>query len=995
MNKSTIICLLAIAAIVVGCSNKTSVDEHINAGKTYLAIYDYKNAKEEFIEANRIDSENPEALLGLCEIFHHQGRIRHAYQTLKRLNELDPNNSKVHYLLGLTYLQAGKPNKAKEHAIKSLELDSAATENLILFAQAHRGKVESHKAIEFINRISRKVGSITEKSVSIGILYTNLRQTNAAKKELEEALILDPKSSEAHIALARLYWQNNELEKADSSFQKAVETAQRYSIAELRYANFKRKTGSIQNAKEILENSVLVVPDHIPSLIEIADISLETREYSEGIDRTAQIIEIDPTHPGALLLDGKLKLAANRPGEAVISFKTMTESFPSSSVAHLQLALAYLDENQPNHAAKHLHAVRSLNPDSSDASILLASLDIKQSDLNGALIKLRAFLKNAPDNRDVRIFLAETLRKKGSIDEAIDTYTSLIFETSENPDLRHALAHCYMQKGNLVLARKTFNQALEIDSAHYASLEQLVLISISLNDFPNAHKELIRYTAKNETTEEYINLLGILLLNEGEIDDAESAFTRVLEKNPKNEQAYIRLAQILIDTDRHDKAIAHLTNTISINPSDINAQIMLGNLYNREKSYAKSANCFSAAIAINPNSLPALNNLAFLNIVHFKNLDNAYKLANRSHQIQPNDPHTADILGWTLYHQQKYSWALALVNESSKKLPNNPEIQYHLGMTHYMLGNQAAARDALSAATRTDLPFSGKTDCLRRLKILDINPYTLTTNEAKRLSDQLAQNSIDTICLIKLAISEKENNPRHSIQLLNSVLEVNPKNAHALIQQAIIHETSGRRDEAFHLARNAYSSNKDIATVNQVLGRLAYSKNQISWAATLLSKALTRVPEDNQTRYLLAKANFTIGRTQTASDLLDQMPNKSEFQLQTHQLKRLITRYETFESDVIDDTILNDDDPFLAIANRAQQLDQLGEILLAQDAYRSLIAAYPDFTPAKYKLAISLYHSETYNDDAYNITVSAYSADRNNPELKKAMDAQAKKREEG
>ena len=40
-------------------------------------------------------------------------------------------------------------------------------------------------------------------------------------------------------------------------------------------------------------------------------------------------------------------------------------------------------------------------------------------------------------------------------------------------------------------------------------------------------------------------------------------------------------------------------------------------------------------------------------------------------------------------------------------LPDNAEIQYHLGMVHFRMGSEEAAREALSRALELDSGFNG------------------------------------------------------------------------------------------------------------------------------------------------------------------------------------------------------------------------------------------------------------------------------------------------
>jgi hypothetical protein len=56
-----------------------------------------------------------------------------------------------------------------------------------------------------------------------------------------------------------------------------------------------------------------------------------------------------------------------------------------------------------------------------------------------------------------------------------------------------------------------------------------------------------------------------------------------------------------------------------------------------------------------------------------------------------------------------------LLNESPAKLPDNPVIQYHLGLASLKAGHKDAARKALSAAVNSPVSFTGEGEARRVL----------------------------------------------------------------------------------------------------------------------------------------------------------------------------------------------------------------------------------------------------------------------------------------
>ena len=81
----------------------------------------------------------------------------------------------------------------------------------------------------------------------------------------------------------------------------------------------------------------------------------------------------------------------------------------------------------------------------------------------------------------------------------------------------------------------------------------------------------------------------------------------------------------------------------------------------------------------------------------------------------PDDPNVADTLGWILCEQGNPEWSLTYLQQSAVKLPENAEVQYHLGMVQYKLGNPEAAKEALDKALKLDPELPAAVEIRKRV----------------------------------------------------------------------------------------------------------------------------------------------------------------------------------------------------------------------------------------------------------------------------------------
>ena len=104
-----------------------------------------------------------------------------------------------------------------------------------------------------------------------------------------------------------------------------------------------------------------------------------------------------------------------------------------------------------------------------------------------------------------------------------------------------------------------------------------------------------------------------------------------------------------------------------------------------------------------------------------------------------------------MFRKGDYRNALPLLQEGAAKLTDNPEVQYHLAMAHYMLGDEAAAKTALQKAVQLPSAFPQKEEAQQRLAILTMDTQTPTGDARATLDAFLRQQPNDPAALTRLA----------------------------------------------------------------------------------------------------------------------------------------------------------------------------------------------------------------------------------------------------
>ncbi|MCX6625243.1 MAG: flagellar hook-basal body complex protein, partial [Acidobacteria bacterium] len=367
---------------------------------------------------------------------------------------------------------------------------------------------------------------------------------------------------------------------------------------------------------------------------------------------------------------------------------------------------------------------------------------------------------------------------------------------------------------------------------------------------------------KNPKQAELRFLQAKVFLAQRDMPQAEAALRKAVELQPDFHAAYFLLAQLYVNSNQRQKAMEELFAVVAKNPKDIGSLMLIGMIYDNEKNYNAARDAYEKLLAVNPKFGPALNNLAYLYSEQLGRLDRAYELASKARELQPKDPFTADTLGWILYKKDQYLTALNLLRETSDKLPTEPEVQFHLAMAHYMIGEEDLARLAFQRALQLNKDFPGRIETGQCLSVLAVDAKTAGAEARAGLEKRIAEKPNDPVALLRLAaIYAREGAFDKAVATYQTISQANPRNVKALISVAQLY--AGRSQDtlkAFEYAKAAYKVAPDDLVVSSVLGRLAYRTGDYKWALSLLRQSAARQSGDPELLYDLAEAAYSVGR---------------------------------------------------------------------------------------------------------------------------------------
>jgi tetratricopeptide (TPR) repeat protein len=983
---------VSFAILLTGCPAAIQKSRALERANHYFSAGEYDKAKIEYLNVLRRDGQNGMAIQRLGLIWLEQGVPFRAVPFLLRARELAPQNTPVRIKLALGLMGLAKTAEARKEALSILQRDPANSEAILILAEASQSKSEISDAEQQLNKFPQpNTPRFHLASASLAVRKGDLE---TALNEAQKALAADPKSAQAHLAMAYIYVWRKDVPRAGQEFKIAADLAPLRSAERIKYAEFQVGNGALGDAKASLQSLTKQAPDYLPAWRLLAQIAVIEKKYDQSLSLLENIFSRDPENPDVRLFQSDVLLAKDETDKAIAILDRLDTKFANNATVKYYLARAYLKKKNPAQATVALEQAVSANPNYAEAILTLGELRLAAGQPQPVAADMEALLKKRPDLWPARSLLARANQVLGRLDNAVAALREQIKLTPQLADAYLLMGIMLRQQEKSEEAHQAFAKAAELAPDNPASLNQLVEMDIDEKRYDTAMERVRQQLQKQPGMALAHFLEAKVYAAQEDWLHTEAALRKAIERDPNFAPAYNLLISVYLEENKLSEAISLLEAGLAKDPRNEEALTILAGVYDQTKDHAKARDTYEKLLAINPKSTTALNNLADIYSERFNRLDRAYELAQQAHSLEPADGSIADTLGWILYKRGDYQQALALLRESAAKMPDDPEIQFHLGMTNYMMGQQDAARAALEQAVRAP-DFEGKAEAQRRLALLQGSNGRSSELSIAELETMQKQQPGDLIVVKTLAEAyEKQGDAAKAAAAYEQALKLNPKFVGAALKLAQLYaEPLQKRDKALEFAKKARELAPTDAEVAGVLGQVALESGNYSWAYSLLQESARQRRTDSMVLYNLGWAAYALGKVAEARQNMEHSLTAAPPASQSEDAKRFLAMValDRLSADVLTaepevQKILKAQPSYVPalMAEGAIQL-QRNDPKTAARIYLQVLTRYPEFAPAQKRLAGIYANTPEDLPKAYEFAVKARKTLPDDPEVARTL----------
>jgi tetratricopeptide (TPR) repeat protein len=395
------------------------------------------------------------------------------------------------------------------------------------------------------------------------------------------------------------------------------------------------------------------------------------------------------------------------------SFDRLLVKYPDNSQLQFGKALLLQQNNQPEEALALLEQQSS--DDRPVAAILLQARLLQGFERSDeALALLKQSIKKNPDERRLRLTYARLLVSEERLDEAKREFTALLQQNPEDDDLRFSLALVCLEgeawKEAIVYLEELIERGAHVDAAHY----NLARAYEELNDLPNALFEFGQVGPGNEYLPAQSRRTELLFEHRRGEEAASQLKQARLDQPDYTIQLYLIEAEAWSRNEQTERAWNVLQQALKAYPDDLNLLYSRAMLAEKRNDLPLLEKDLRFILEREPDNAMALNALGYTLADQTTRYDEAKRLIDQAHQLNPQDPAVLDSLGWINYRLGNLAEAETWLRRALKQMPD-AEVAAHLGEVLWAQGKQSEARQVWAEAYKEDADNDILRDTLLRL----------------------------------------------------------------------------------------------------------------------------------------------------------------------------------------------------------------------------------------------------------------------------------------
>ena len=383
--------------------------------------------------------------------------------------------------------------------------------------------------------------------------------------------------AQVHYQSGMDHLSRKELGKASASFTKAIQAFAAMDAAYHGLAEIEFLRGKYARATDWIDKAIQLQPQKAEYHCLLASIHIQAERNRDALSVAQKALLLDPKGAQAHFLLGLSYERLHQSEEARDSYGHTIALDPSFAAAYFKLGLLYSREQETFRlASENFKKALSLGLDRPDVRKSLGSVLVKLEEYDEAVRLLNRAAKDSPADSERYYFLSTAYRRLGMTAQAasaLEKYQALSALERKRKDAgTTALAHYntgmkHFSEDDLETAYDSFSKAAEILSDMDRALHRLALIDLEWGNRQRA-SEWIRKAIRVQPQRAEYHFVLARCLKLTDVSGAMEAIQQALDLDSAEAGFHNLLGNLLLSQGDHHGAVEAYRHAVAIDPDD-------------------------------------------------------------------------------------------------------------------------------------------------------------------------------------------------------------------------------------------------------------------------------------------------------------------------------------------------------------------------------------------------------------------------------------------
>ncbi|MBL8835187.1 MAG: PEP-CTERM system TPR-repeat protein PrsT [Alphaproteobacteria bacterium] len=536
-----------------------------------------------------------------------------------------------------------------------------------------------------------------------GMALLSRNRVDDAEQALRRALELTPNAA-VHMGLSRVAAMRRDNAGARREVDQALALDPNNIEGLTARAEFKRDAGDVAGALEDLERAIAQDQRSILARLMRASIAIQQNQLDDANRDIDAVLAISPRYPLALYHRALARLRANDVNAAAEAMQDI-QAFANEYIPalYLQGAIFYA-QNRLEQAKRSLTRVIQLDQNSVIARRLLGAVHLRLSETQQAYEVLREALERSPNDFGVLGLLGEASLRLGRNDEAAQYFERGAEGNAANTAMSTGLAMANLGAGRSDLAIEQLEQVIARDPTSRQAAQLLIVSFIRNRQFDRAEAvatELKQRTPQSPLPDLYLGVIAGIQRNGPE---AERHFRAALALSPNFSPAIFNLTAILVAQNKLAEAETAIRPALDQPTNRERAMIAMSEIEARRNRPDQAIDWLTRAAQASPSAIDPRLRLVLLFIAR-NEPRRALATVSELLTLGPSNPAVLDVAGRTYMALGDHVNAVAVYRRLVTATSRSAQSIYMLARAEIAAGERITARGTLDDAISADRQF--------------------------------------------------------------------------------------------------------------------------------------------------------------------------------------------------------------------------------------------------------------------------------------------------